>query len=80
MRIQNPNRIKMGEIVARFVPQLLAIYSTARRRYLYELDQRVKTGRTLTREEARVRHVLAAIALIEAEDTPRPPRRRSPWK
>ncbi len=68
MPSQNPHRCEIRKIVSDFVPMLLAIYPQGRRRYLYELDRSSKAGKLLSRDEARVRHILRAIESVEAEE------------
>ncbi len=80
MAKQNPHRSKIHDIVSQFVPQLLAISPAARQKYLYELDRCAESGKILPREETRVRHILAAIALLEEEEAPpQDDRRFSTW-
>ncbi len=79
MAKQNPNRITLHNIVASCVPQLLAISPAARQNYLDELDRRVDVGSTLPREDARVRYILHAIAVLEEEAPPKEDRRFSTW-
>ncbi len=84
MSLQNPDRIEIRKIVSEFVPMLLAIHPRGRRRYLYQLDQKLKAGTLLSRDEARVRHILHAIESVEAEETQgeqdEPPRISHPWR
>ncbi len=77
MRKHNPHRITMHELVAQFVPLVRAIYPKARHKYLAELDARWRAGPPLPREDARVRHILRAIEVVEAEEVQRDPAPRS---
>ncbi len=68
MALQNPNRIEIHKIVSEFVPILVAIYPKARRNYLCHLDLKLRAGKLLSRDEARVRHILRAIQSVEADE------------